>query len=175
MTKIMKISVIIGTVKRYPCPIWNCLELETCSFKPTISFGFKRDFQSLLSSKSFNHHGSMATILGITDGEDEVVWLVWDGSDDLSNGTFSPSDQFNCSKTWRNRKVLIVDIFHWFQGFNDPRWEWWNHILYLGREKNSSWEVLEYMRTNFKVTVFHWVSWAIKKKKSQIKTQPQIN
>lgn len=124
MGVVMKSRVIIGAEKCYPRPGRNCLELEACSFKPTLSLRYIWSFQSLLGSKSFNHHRAMASVLCISNGECEVVELAGNCSDDLGNGTLSPCNQFNSGEARRNEEVLIVYVLHRFEGLDDPPGEW---------------------------------------------------
>lgn len=124
MAIVVKPGVIVGTEKRYPGPSRDCLELETCRHEPSFSSRHERNFQSLLGSKGFDHHGAMAGVLCVSDGECEVVELVRKCSDDLGDGAFSAGDQFDCGQPRGNEEVLLVDELHRFQGLDDPPGEW---------------------------------------------------
>ena len=154
MTKVMKLGMVIGTVECYPCSSWKCFEFETCSLELTLALRCMGDFDSFLSCKSLDRHGSMAAILGISNSKCEVVGFVGHCPYDLGNGTFSPSNQLNCSKSWGDWEVLWIYVFHWFEGLNDPSREWWDQVLLLGKEEDPSWEVLEHVWASFISSIF---------------------
>lgn len=113
-------SMVVWTVKCNSCPGWNGFELETCGLGFTLSFGFERNFKCITSGECLDHHGSMATIPGVSDREWETVDFVGSCSEDLGNCTFSSCNKLNSSESERNIEVLFVNELHGFKRFNHP-------------------------------------------------------
>lgn len=153
MAKVMKLGVIISTVKRNPCANRNCLKLQTCSFGASKASRNERNFDGLLSSKSLDIHGAMTTISSIANGEGQIIKLIRKSWDYLGNGTFSSSNQFNGCIPRRNKEMGPVDVFNRLERFNDPAWEWRNVIGLQWRKEYSIVEALNHMRANFEVSI----------------------
>lgn len=99
VSKIMKLGMIKPTVERYPRTVRIGAKPKTPRFERSFSVRFKPKLKRRLSRKRLHHHRPMTTIVCVSDREREDVVSTGDGTDDLSDGAFSPGDELDCGES----------------------------------------------------------------------------
>lgn len=71
----------------------------------------------------------MVVVLSVFYCEREYICFFGDGMYDLSDCIFFFGNEFDGCKFKWNFVMMFIDVFYWFEGFDDLFWKWRDDVL----------------------------------------------